>query len=69
MPTTELVPGDVRQINFPTDLKPEWKIALAGYPQPSVTVDDATGNTLRVKLGKGGVVPFGVFVRQHRLLA
>lgn len=37
------VSGDVRQITFPTDLKPEWKVALAGYPQPSVTVDDATG--------------------------
>ena len=37
------VSGEVRQITFPTDLKPEWKITLAGYPQPSVTVEDATG--------------------------
>ncbi|MEO7688748.1 MAG: PepSY-associated TM helix domain-containing protein, partial [Sphingomonas sp.] len=38
-----IAPGDVRQITFPTDLKPEWKIAFAGNPQPSVTVDDMTG--------------------------
>jgi uncharacterized iron-regulated membrane protein len=37
------VSGNVRQITFPTDLKPEWKIVLAGNPQPSVTVDDMTG--------------------------
>jgi uncharacterized iron-regulated membrane protein len=37
------VPGDVRQITFPTDLKAEWKVTLAGDPQPSVTVDDDTG--------------------------
>jgi len=45
-------PGDVRQITFPTDLKREWKIALAGDPQPSVTVDDATG-----KAKPGKIVP------------
>jgi uncharacterized iron-regulated membrane protein len=35
--------GDVRQVTWPTDLKPEWKIALAGNPQPFVTVDEASG--------------------------
>ena len=38
-----VVPGDLRQVTWPTDLKPEWKIALSGDPQPSVTVDDRTG--------------------------
>ena len=37
------VPGDLRQVTWPTDLKPEWKIALAGNPQPTVTVDDVSG--------------------------
>jgi len=37
------LPGDVRQVTWPTDLKAEWRVALAGNPQPSVTVDDATG--------------------------
>ncbi len=38
-----VLPGDLRQVTWPTDLKPEWRIALAGSSQPQVTVDDATG--------------------------
>ncbi|MEO9132388.1 MAG: PepSY domain-containing protein, partial [Sphingomonas sp.] len=37
------LPGELRQVTWPTDLKPEWKITLAGDARPSVTVDDATG--------------------------
>ena len=45
------VPGDVRQVTWPTDLKAEWRVALAGTPSPSVTIDDATGKA------KAGRVP------------
>jgi uncharacterized iron-regulated membrane protein len=38
-----VVPGDVRQVTWPTDLKPEWRVALDGNPQPTVTIDDETG--------------------------
>ncbi|MEO9130605.1 MAG: PepSY-associated TM helix domain-containing protein [Sphingomonas sp.] len=37
------LPGELRQVTWPTDLKPEWKITMAGDARPSVTVDDATG--------------------------
>ena len=38
-----VMPGDVRQITWPTDLKPGWTIAFVGNPQPMVTVADASG--------------------------
>jgi uncharacterized iron-regulated membrane protein len=38
------IPGDARQVTWPTDLKPVWTIGLAGNPAPSVTVDDASGD-------------------------
>ncbi|MDB5706407.1 MAG: PepSY protein [Sphingomonas bacterium] len=37
------LPGDLRQVTWPTDMKPEWRIALDGDPQPSVTIDDTSG--------------------------
>ena len=37
-------PGQVRQVTWPTDLKPEWAFTLkAKGPPATVTVDDATG--------------------------
>jgi uncharacterized iron-regulated membrane protein len=39
------VPGDLRQITWPTDLKPGWTIAFAANTQPSVTVADSSGAT------------------------
>ncbi len=38
-----LVPGDWRQITWPTDRKPAWSVTLADTPN-SVTIDDATGS-------------------------
>jgi uncharacterized iron-regulated membrane protein len=38
-----VVPGDLRQITWPTDLKPGWTIAFVGNTQPIVTVADASG--------------------------
>ena len=46
-----VVPGDLRQVTWPTDLKAEWRVALDGNPQPTVIVEDATGKA------KAGRVP------------
>ena len=41
-------PGEIRQVTFPTDLKPEWSVNIAGK---SVTVDDARGTAQAAKGG------------------
>jgi uncharacterized iron-regulated membrane protein len=47
-----LAAGEVRQVTFPTDVKPEWAVQIAGKGKPvTVTIDDARGLP---ELAKGG---------------
>jgi len=48
-------PGDVTQVSWPTDRKPEWQVTITGKgPSASVAVDDATGVAKRAPGGNRG---------------
>ena len=60
-----VVDGEVRQITFPTDLKPEWAITLKGSAKPaSVKVDDARGTPELQRSDARGAAPVARLMRR-----